>query len=476
MSTNHDDIFFKNSDLTPEETTKIVKNGLRGSDYGEFYQEDVVSESISKQSGQMHVSVGNGSAGFGFRLGKDDQVSYTFAQDFNKASLLEAVKGSRQILKGIMSKTQCLPCGKTTPDLYTQESTLGTLSIEEKIQKINEIEAYTKSLDPNIVNVSVNYSSKTQLVKVINAQGETFVESRPYTYLSIAVRVQDASGNVEVASTLTGGRMTSDLAFDSHTYEQAAQKALSEAKMLLIAELAPSGQMDAVLSNGWSGIILHEAVGHGLEGDFNRRGISVYSGKVGQKIANDLVTIVDQGDLPNQRGSLHFDDEGTKTQRNVLVENGVLQGYMQDRRNALLMGVETTGNGRRESYRHAPMPRMTNTYFEKGSDSLADMIASTKDGLFIDSFSNGQVDIVSGSFNMNAQIAYRIRNGKIEEPVKGASIIGMGHEIINKIDMIGNDLDIPRASGMCGKDGQSVPAGVGQPSIKVRGLQIGGSK
>ncbi len=476
MSNTHDSLFFNNSDLNPEKLSRIVRDGLRGSDYGEFYQEDVQSESISRNMGTTTVSVGNGDSGFGFRIGKEDQVGYTFSQAFNEKSLLAAVSASRQILKGHTSATTHLASGSVDQTLYTQDNALGTMSIEEKLKKIDEIEAYVRTLDPNIVNVAVTYNAKSKLVKVVNAEGEAFVENRPYTVLSISIAMKGDNGKIEQSYAHDGGRITADELFEFETYSKVAQKVLADTKMLLIADEAPSGRMDCVLSNGWSGIILHEAVGHGLEGDFNRRDISVYSGKVGQKIANDTVTIVDQGDIPRQRGSLHFDDEGTKTQRNILVEDGVLKKYMQDRRNAQLMGVSPTGNGRRESYKHAPMPRMTNTFFEKGNDHFEDMIASTKDGLFIDNFANGQVDIVSGTFNMNAQLAYRIRNGKICEPVKGASIIGSGLEVINKVDMIGSDLDLPTAAGMCGKDGQSVPAGVGQPAIKVRGLQIGGSK
>lgn len=476
MRDTHDSVFFNNSDLTPEKLSRIVRDGLNGSDYGEFYQEDVQSESISRNMGTTTVSVGNGDSGFGFRVGKHDQIGYTFSQDFNESALLAAVNASRQILKGHTSATTHVASGSVEQTLYTQDNALGTMSIEEKLKKVDEIEAYVRTLDPNIVNVAVNYNSKSKLVKVVNAEGETFVESRPYTSLGILIVMKDENGKIEQSYGHDGGRITADEVFEFETYSKVAQKVLADTKMLLIADEAPSGRMDCVLSNGWSGIILHEAVGHGLEGDFNRRDISVYSGKVGKKIANENVTIVDQGDLPDQRGSTHFDDEGTKTQRNVLVEDGVLKKYMQDRRNAQLMGVDPTGNGRRQSYRHAPMPRMTNTYFERGKDTFEDMIASTKDGLFIDNFSNGQVDIVSGTFNMNASLAYRIRNGKICEPVKGASIIGSGLEVINKIDMIGSDLALPKAAGMCGKDGQSVPVGVGQPAIKVRDLQIGGSK
>ncbi|MCE9508590.1 MAG: metalloprotease TldD, partial [Alphaproteobacteria bacterium] len=264
--------------------------------------------------------------------------------------------------------------------------------------------------------------------------------------------------------------------FNEAAYQEAAQKALKQAQELLIAEEAPAGVMDVVLSPGWAAVILHEAVGHGLEGDFNRRDISVYSGKIGQKVAAAEVTVVDQGDMPGERGSLHFDDEGTPTKENVLIENGILKAYMQDRQNAQLMKAALTGNGRRESYAHVPMPRMTNTYFRNGTHDPADIIKSVKDGLYIADMGGGQVDITSGKFNMNATLAYRIRNGKLCEPVKGVTLVGDGLTVIQSITMVGNDLKIEKSAGACGKNGQSVTVSCGQPTIRVANMTIGGSK
>lgn len=263
---------------------------------------------------------------------------------------------------------------------------------------------------------------------------------------------------------------------DDDSWKEAAKLALKQAEVLSVAKPAPSGEMQVVLNQGWPGVLLHEAVGHGLEGDFNRKDISVYSGKVGKKVAHKNVTVIDQGDMPGERGSLHFDDEGTPTQKNVLIENGQLMGYMQDRKNAKLMGEDSTGNGRRESFRHAPMPRMTNTYFEptKGV-THEDIIASVKNGLYIDQMGGGSVNITSGEFNFRATLGYIIRDGKICEPVSGVTLVGKGLDVIKEIDMVADNLDIGKASGMCGKNGQSVPVGVGQPTIRVGKITVGGA-
>ncbi|MBK66680.1 MAG: metalloprotease TldD [Rickettsiales bacterium] len=470
------DRFFENSDLNPEKLKKLIQEGLQGTDFGEFYQEMKASESIVKDKGQMRLSVGNLSSGFSFRAGQEDRTGFSFGEDFNSQVLKGAIQASRNVLKGRDGKKHFE--SKAVPQLlFPSQNPLETMDLLQKIKKIDEIEAYAKSLDPSIRNVTVAYVAEHKAVQIVTSEGETMVDDRPLVRLDVAITVEDANGKTQTAGSSLGGRMLTKDLLDNMDYQQAAKQALSNAKTLLIADEIESGQMDIVLAPGWQGVLLHEAVGHGLEGDFNRENQSVYSGKVGQKIATDQVTIVDQGDLGGAyRGSLHFDDEGTKTQRNVLVKDGVLQGYMQDRMNARLMGVAPTGNGRRESYAHAPMPRMTNTYFENGNIDPEDIIKSVKNGLFINSMGGGQVDIVSGKFNMNAKLAYIIRDGKICEPVKGAALVGDGLTVIKNIDMIGNDLGIETSAGTCGKAGQSVPAGIGQPTVKVRKMTVGGTK
>ncbi len=469
--------FFKNSDLTPEKLAEIVKEGLKGSDYGEFYQEIVATENLVKDKGSYSsISTGNGSSGFGFRVGKSERVGYAYSAVFNEKSLNETVAKARKVLNTKESSVQAPSSGRVSQKLYPTQNPMNDMDLAEKIAKMDEIEAYVKTLHEDITNVTLAYSAKSVDVHVMTADGQSLVDTRPITTLSIGITVKDKDGNSETGSALIGGRITCKDAFNEAAYKQAAQKALKQAQTLLIADEAPAGTMDVVLSAGWPAVLLHEAVGHGLEGDFNRKNISVYSGKIGQQVASPNVTIVDQGDMPGERGSLHFDDEGTPTQENVLVENGILKGYMHDRQSAHLTNSPLTGNGRRESYEHLPMPRMTNTYFRAGNDKPEDIIKSVKDGLYISDMGGGQVDITSGKFNMVATLAYRIRDGKICEPVKGATLTGDGLTVIKSITKVGNDLELEKSAGMCGKNGQNVPVSCGQPTICVSNMTVGGTK
>lgn len=468
------DAFFKNTDLTLLSTTAIVQAGLKGADYGEFYHEISESEALVKDKGQYTtVSVGNSEAGFGFRVGQQERVGYSYADVFNEASLKNAVAEARQVLEG--DSTEKLKIfGKVEQQLYPLQNPMTAIDLAGKIAKIDAIESFARGLDAEISNVTVSYSATSKAVHIITADGQSLVDNRPMASLVISIQLTDADGKNETGVAMIGGRADCTEVFDEKTYKAAAQKALHMAKELMRAEEAPAGIMDVVLSPGWSAVLLHEAVGHGLEGDFNRRSISVYSGKIGQQVASPEVTVIDQGDMAGERGSIHFDDEGTKPQQNVLIENGVLKGYMQDRQNALLMGTEPTGNGRRQSYAHVPMPRMTNTYFQNGTHDPADIIESLKDGLYISDMGGGQVDITSGKFNMNARLAYRVRDGKICEPVKGATIVGDGLTVIQSITMVGNDLSLEKSAGSCGKNGQSIVVGCGQPTIKVSNMTVGG--
>ncbi len=470
--------FFQNTDLTLERAREIVTEGLKGADYGELYQEITVREALAKDNGEyVAISLGNQSSGFGFRVGQENRVGYSFSDIFNEQALTDAVKQSRQILRTATDSAPLqAPFGRVDEELYTDQNVVENIPLDEKIAKIDAIEAYARSLDPRISNVGVTYQSRSKDVHIITSDGQSLVDHRPLVSLNIEITLTDENGNTEVGYAILGGQTDSKDVFEESAYQAAAQKALKLASTLLIAEEAPAGVMDVVLNHGWPAVLLHEAVGHGLEGDFNRRAISVYSGKVGEKIANESVTVIDQGNLPGERGSIHFDDEGTPTQKNVLIENGILKGYMQDRQNAQLMGAAATGNGRRQSYQHLPMPRMTNTYFAPGPHDPADIIKSVKDGLFISDMGGGQIDITSGKFNMEATLAYRIRDGKICEPVKGATLVGDGLSVIQSITMVGNDLEIEKAAGACGKNGQSVIVSCGQPTVRVSNMTVGGTK
>ena len=471
------DKFLKNSDLTAEKLSNLVVKGLDGAEYGEFYQEISEGESLLKDKGMYtNISTGNNKSGFGFRVGVGENVGYAYSDVFNEESLKDAIAKARQVLSGKGSKIQPPPSSKIEEELFTQENPMKDMGLADKIATLDEIETYIKNLDSKITNVTLSYSSQAKSVHLMTADGKSLVENRPMTSLHIGIQVEDENGKRETGNAIIGGRATCKDVFNKQAYEEAAKKALEQAKTLLIAEEAPAGVMDVVLSGGWPAVLLHEAVGHGLEGDFNRKDISVYSGKIGQKVATDEVTIIDQGNIAGERGSLHFDDEGTATQENILVENGVLKGYMHDRQSARLTNSKPTGNGRRQSYEYTPMPRMTNTYFKAGKHDPEDIIKSVKDGLYIADMGGGSVDITSGQFNMVATLAYRIRDGKICEPVKGATLTGDGLTVIQTIDMVGNDLKLEKAVGMCGKNTQSVPVGCGQPTIKVSNMTVGGTK
>lgn len=468
--------FFEDSDLTPAETKEIVKAALKDADYGEFYQEITEREALVKDKGQYTtVSVGNSEAGFGFRVGQGEHVGYAYSDVFNKAALTDAVHEAQEILDTGKTAEKTGGYGRVQDSLYPAVNPMKSMDLAEKIAKLDEIEAHIKALDPAVTNVTLGYKATSKAVHIITEDGTSLVDTRPNVSLMIQIQVTDEHGNSETGYKLLGGPVDAKDIFDDQEWKAAAGEALDLAKTLLIAEDAPAGQMEVVLNQGWPAVLLHEAIGHGLEGDFNRRSISVYSGKIGQKVAADEVTVVDQGDLKGERGSLHFDDEGTPTQENILIENGILKSYMQDRQNAQLMKTSPTGNGRRESYTKTPMPRMTNTYFKPGNHEPEDIIKSVKDGLYIKDMGGGQVDITSGKFNMNATLAYRIRNGKLCEPVKGATLVGDGLSVIQSIKMVGNDLELEKSAGMCGKNGQSVVVGCGQPTVRVSNMTVGGT-
>lgn len=471
------DKFFTGSDLTPDAARKAVQDGLKGADYGELFQEYTAEESMSKSKREYtSVSGGNSKQGFGFRVGQGDSVGYAYGDILTVATMQEAVAIGRQVLQGNGGGTKGLGgYGALATPLYTPLDPVSGMDLAEKKAAIDALESDIYALDPRITNVSISYGAEFRARHIITPDGVSLSDVRPSVGLRLGVQMTDAAGNSEGGGASLSGRMSArDLFNDKAACMAAAKKAVQQAEILLSAADAPPGVMDAVLGPEWNAVLLHEAVGHPLEGDFNRKAMSVYSGKIGDKVAADCVTIVDQGDTPGLRGSIHFDDEGTPTRRNVLVENGVLKGYMQDRQNAQLMGQPLTGNGRRQTYAHLPMPRMTNTFFEAGARDPQEIIASVKDGIYVKDMAGGAVDITSGDFNMNVTLAYRIRDGKLAEPLKGATLVGNGPEVIKSITMMGNDLAHEKNTGSCGKEGQWVPVGVGQPTLRIAGMTVGG--
>ncbi|MGN6156048.1 MAG: metallopeptidase TldD-related protein, partial [Sphingomicrobium sp.] len=363
---------------------------------------------------------------------------------------------------------------RTNQAMYAPDNPLTQVPFADKVALCQKIDAAARALDPRVAQVSVALTGSWRVIEIVRGDGFVASDVRPLVRLAVQIVAAD-NGRRETGFFGLGGRYAYEQLFDPATWNRAIDEALEQALTNLRSVDAPAGEMPVVLGSGWCGVLLHEAVGHGLEGDFNRKGTSAFSGRIGERVAAPGVTVVDDGAMEQRRGSLTIDDEGTPTRRNVLIEDGILKGYLQDRLNARLMGVEPTGNGRRESFAHAPMPRMTNTFMLPGNDEPGALVERVKDGIFAKSFGGGQVDITSGKFVFSCTEAYRIRNGKIAEPVKGATLIGDGPTVLTRIQGIGNDLALDEGVGVCGKGGQSIPAGVGQPSLLIDGLTVGGT-
>jgi TldD protein len=358
--------------------------------------------------------------------------------------------------------------------MYGADDPLGFIPFAEKVALCERIDAAARARDPRVIQVSVSLAASWSVIDILRAGGFTASDVRPLVRLGVQIVVEQ-NGRRETGYHGLGGRYLYDRLFEDQTWNRSIDEALRQALVNLESVAAPAGEMPVVMGSGWAGVLLHEAIGHGLEGDFNRKKTSAFSGRLGERVATAGVTIVDDGAIEQRRGSLTIDDEGTPTGRTVLIEDGILKGYMQDRLNARLMGMEATGNGRRESFAHAPMPRMTNTFMLAGKDDPAELIARVPDGIYAKNFGGGQVDITNGKFVFNCTEAYRIRGGKIAEPVKGATLIGDGPTVLTRVKGIGNDFALDEGIGMCGKGGQSVPAGVGQPTLLIDGLTVGGT-
>ena len=412
--------------------------------------------------------------GAGLRAISGDKTGFAYTDDLALPQLLEAAKSARAIAQSGNSGIQAISARSDTPQLYAPLNPLESLSEQDKLDLMRRVDAEARAADPRVQQVIVSLVAAHDTVLVVDNRGELAGDVRPLVRLNVSVIVEQ-DGRREQGSAGGGARRALNFFLEEERALGYAREAVRQALVNLEAVPAPAGLLPVVLGPGWPGVLLHEAVGHGLEGDFNRKGTSAFSGRIGEQVASPLCTVVDDGTLPDRRGSLSVDDEGTPGQQTVLIENGILKGYMQDRMNARLMGMSPTGNGRRESYAHLPMPRMTNTYMLAGGHAPEEIIASVDRGLYAVNFGGGQVDITSGKFVFSTSEAYLIENGKITAPVKGATLIGNGPEAMTRISMVGNDLQLDSGIGTCGKEGQSVPVGVGQPTLKIDELTVGGT-
>ncbi|WOI55682.1 metalloprotease TldD [Palleronia sp. LCG004] len=450
-----------------------LKEALDGADDGEIFFERKRSEAIMFDDGRVRNASFDASEGFGLRAVRGETAGYAHSTDVSERALIRAAETAR-LAVGAGGGTLADAPQPTNAKLYTDADPMADAEFPVKIETLREIDAFARDLDPRVVQVSATIAASLQEVEILRADGIVLRDVRPMTRINVSVIVEE-NGRREGGSMGGGGRAGLAPLMTRDHWEGVAREALRIALVNLRAEPAPAGVMDVVLGPGWPGILLHEAIGHGLEGDFNRKGSSAFAGLMGQRIAAPGVTVLDDGTIPDRRGSITIDDEGTPSARNVLIEDGVLVGYMQDRQNARLMGVAPTGNGRRESYAHAPMPRMTNTYMLGGDASPEAILADLKDGIYAVGFGGGQVDITNGKFVFSCTEAYRVKDGRVGAPVKGATLIGDGATALSQIRGIGNDMGLDPGIGNCGKAGQWVPVGVGQPTLMIGGLTVGGS-
>ncbi|MBB4658534.1 metalloprotease TldD [Parvularcula dongshanensis] len=466
-------LFFDRTDLDAVRTQGVVDDALSGADDGELYLEHSQSEAFVFDDGRLKTASYDVSQGFGLRAVLGETTAYAHASELSEAALKRAAASVQAVRTG-QGGTLAGGPARTNTSLYTADNPLDGLAFDKKIRLLQDIDAYARDLDPRVRQVSASLSGEHVTVEIVRPGGQIVRDVRPLVRLNVAVTAGEGDRQ-ESGSAGAGGRETYTRLIDPRFWQAQIDEALRMALVNLEAVPAPAGEMEVVLGSGWTGVLLHEAVGHGLEGDFNRKKTSAFAGLLGEKVAADGVTVVDDGTLEGRRGSLTVDDEGTPTSRTTLIEDGRLVGFMQDRLNARLMGVAPTGNGRRESFAHAPMPRMTNTFMTGGEHSRADLIGSVKDGIYAVNFSGGQVDITSGKFVFNCTEAYRVRNGKVGEPLKNVALIGDGPTVMRRISMIGNDFDLDPGIGVCGKAGQGVPVGVGQPSCKIDRITVGGA-
>ena len=458
--------------LSPDEAQRLTREALAKCDDGELYLQFIASESFGFDDGRLKTADYSRDAGFGLRGVSGEMTGFAHANEISAAAISRAAETLSLLdpAKGAPAP----PPRHNNRHLYTDASPLDAVPFAAKVKLLETIDATARARDPRVRQVSAYLMGSWSVVEIVRADGFVAHDVRPLVRLNVSI-VAEQDGRRETGSFGMGGRWLYDKLFEEASWNRAIDQALSQALVNLESVAAPAGECQVLLGPGWPGVLLHEAVGHGLEGDFNRKGTSAFSGRIGERVGAPGVTVVDDGSLSGRRGSLSIDDEGTPTQENVLIEDGILKGYIHDRLNARLMGVAPTGNGRRQSYAHAPMPRMTNTFMRAGNDNPAELLSRMKNGIFAKTFGGGQVDIVSGRFTFTCTEAYRVENGKLGAPIKGATLIGDGPSVLTRVSGIGNDMALDEGVGVCGKAGQSVPAGVGQPTLLVDGLTVGGT-
>ena len=468
----------ENEWLGQDESTlrKAIGLLLRGSiDDGDLYFESTISGSAVLDEGVVKRTTSDLRQGVGCRAVSGEKTGYSYTDVLDSKEVLRAAKAANAIGSvGEGTEDMTLHPPKRLADLYPVPEAEAIIPIQAQLELLSKMNELGRSLDSRVQNVMASIAFEAKHVLIVRADGAVFRDFRPLLRLGVSVIVDD-KGNRQTGRFGGGGRFNFDEFYGAHSWEHFVREATRSAIVNLDAREAPAGPMSVVLGPGWPGILLHEAVGHGLEGDFNRKGTSAFAGMVGQRVATEHCTVVDDGSIASRRGSLNVDDEGTATGETVLIEKGILKGYLQDRLNGRLMGVGSSGNGRRQSYAHCPMPRMTNTFMKAGDSDPQEILKSVKNGIYAENFSGGQVDITSGRFVFSASEAYLIEDGKKTAPLKGVTLIGNGPDVLTRVSMVGNDLELDAGVGTCGKDGQSVPVGVGLPTIRVDDLTVGGT-
>jgi TldD protein len=466
-------LIFESHGIDTAAATSVLGEALKGADDGEIFVERAQSESFLFDDGRLKSAAFDSTEGFGLRVVAGETAGYAHSSDMSLTAIRRAADAAALAKRGYSGEAAEGPRA-TNVRQYGEDDPLASPAFSDKVSLLQEIDAFARKRDPRVAQVMASLAGEQRTVEIIRADGNVLRDVRPLARLNVQITVE-RDGRRETGSIGAGGRAGFETWITPDAWREQVEEALRQALVNLDAVDCPAGEMDVVLGPGWNGVLLHEAVGHGLEGDFNRKGASAFSGRIGDRVAAPGVTVFDDGSIAGRRGSLTFDDEGTPTSRTVLIEDGILVGYMHDRQSARLMGLQPTGNGRRQSYAHLPMPRMTNTAMEAGSSTRAEMIASTPRGLYCASFGGGQVDITNGKFVFQCTEAYLIENGRITTPVKGATLIGDGPSALTRVTMIGDDFAFDPGVGVCGKNGQGVPVGVGQPSLKITGLTVGGS-
>ena len=461
------------SGVDTERARALLAEAVAGADDGELFAERSESEAFLYDDGRLKSASYDATEGFGLRVVAGETAGYAHSSEISEAAVARAANSAALAKRGYQG-VAAEPPRATNVKLYGDENPLASPAFSDKVALLQEIDAWARARDPRVVQVMASLAGERRTVEILRADGRLIRDIRPLCRINVQVTVE-RDGRRESGSSGAGGRAGFETWITTERWQEQVDEALRQALVNLDALPCPAGEMDVVLGPGWNGVLLHEAVGHGLEGDFNRKGTSAFSGRIGERVAAPGVTVFDDGSIAGRRGSLTVDDEGTPTERTILIEDGVLVGYMHDRMSARLMGKKATGNGRRQSYAHMPMPRMTNTGMLAGNATREEMIASTKRGLYCANFGGGQVDITNGKFVFQCTEAYLIEDGRLTTPVKGATLIGDGPSALTRVTMIGNDFDFDPGIGMCGKSGQSVPVGVGQPSLKLAGLTVGGT-